>query len=160
MVAFLVDQSADSKGENGVSHRKQVELQRGDLIVDDHKAEVLDVNVNRIAEEKALHHGGQDVNGIKDGRHIHQKHGEHAPKVLHISEEDEQRGKDKSDAQIEYNERNYGNNKQKKGEGEAYPIENAEDKEHHQGKAEIDERGNVPRKEEEVFRHVDLCEYG
>lgn len=158
MVTSLVYQRSDAEGEQSISHSQKVELQGGNLIVYDHKSEILDINVDGVAKEQTLHGGGKGVNGVEDSGHVHQKHGEHAPKILHIAEEYEEGGEDQTHAEVEDDQGDDGNDQQKERPGEADAVDNAEDEEDAESQPEVDQRGNVPREEEEVFRNVDLGE--
>ena len=83
-----------------------MEPHTGDRAVNDDLAEVADVEVNRVEEEEVLHKGAERINGIKDSRYIHEKLREYRPQILHVSEKDEQSGKDQTHTNIKQKQGN------------------------------------------------------
>ena len=64
-------------------------------------AEVSNKEVYRVQQKNVLHHLAVLIDGIEYGRHIHQQTGKDAPKILDISEENEQGREYQSHAYVE-----------------------------------------------------------
>ena len=93
--------------------------------------------------EELLHRGREGVHRIEYRGKVHKKHCEHAPEVLHIAEEYEQRRKDKTDTEIEYDHADYRDYQHKERPVERYAVNDAEDEEDSESKPEVDKRRNV-----------------
>ena len=52
--------------------------------IQDNHADIFNGTVDRIQQEYTLDPGGERVDSIKDGRHVHQQHGEYVINVLDI----------------------------------------------------------------------------
>ena len=66
------------------------------------------------------------IDGIKDGGHIHEKLYKYCPKVLNISEEDEESRKNQPEANIEENQKEDGIQEQNEFPGKGNMIHYAE----------------------------------
>ena len=142
MVEFLVYKRTDSECHDRIAYRKKCILNRGYLIVKNYYSEILNINVNGVDEEKSLE-VTEGVRSIEYRGHIHKEHCKYTPKILHIAEENEERGEDKTDSDIENDKAGDRNYKKEKSPREGYSLENAEDEENDKGKTEIDKRGNI-----------------
>ena len=156
MIILLVDPAPDGQHDGHIGQHQQVEPDRGDGGLDDDLPEVPDEEVDRVQKEEVPHHGGIVVDGVEDGGHIHQQLGEHAPEVLDIPEEDEQGGEDEAHPDVEQHKAPHREEEADELPGEGDVVQNAEDKKHAQGKAEVDEGLNILGEEEQVLWHIDL----
>ena len=130
MVEFFVDERTQKECDKRISDSKRVHFKRGNGSVKNNESEILNIYVNRVEIENVPIFFGKTFNRIEDCRHIHKKHREYAPKILHISEEYEKRREDKSDTDVEYNETTYRNDKKKERKCKLNVINYTEDKEY------------------------------
>ena len=158
MIVLLIDPAADAQHDGHVSQHQQVKPDGGDGGLNDDLSEIADKEVHRVQQEEIAHHGRVVIDGVEDGGHVHQQLGEHAPQVLDIPEEDEQGGEDEPHPDVEQHQAPHGVEQADELPGEGDVVQGAEQEEHAQGQAEVDEGLHVFGEEEEVFWHVDLGE--
>lgn len=142
MVPFFVAESTYEKSYRGIAKGKQVMGQGRDGAVDNYESEVLDVNENGV-EHKELCVRAKAVNRVEDCRHIHKKHCENAPKILHVAEENEKCREDKTYADIEDYQTEDREHEHEECKRKGYTVDYAENEEYTEGKSEVDKRGNV-----------------
>lgn len=157
MVVFLIHKGAEGKGSHRVEQHQQMESHRGQRRVDDDLPEVPDIKIQGIHQEQPLDRLTVPVNGVKDGRYPHDQLGHHTPQVLHIPEEDKQRGKDEPQSQVKDNEAQDRVYQEQKPPCEGHPVDGYKEEIKHQRQSKIDKRRNVLGKEEQVFGNIDLC---
>lgn len=104
MVLLFVNQTADKQRKQRIEKQQAMERKRGYRAVNDDETHIFYNAVHGIAEENILHPHGVAVNGVEYCRGIHQKHGEKVIKIGYVTEKDEQRGKNKPDADVEENQ--------------------------------------------------------
>ena len=113
MVFLLIDQSTDCKGKQRVENAEQGDPEGRHDPVDNGDTEELDITVNRIDIEDIFQYA--ELRGIVENRgHIHQQLSENGPKILHVTEKYEHRGKYKSNSEVENNKAYNGNYQHKK----------------------------------------------
>ena len=99
------------------------------MTVYDNRSEIFYINVHRVEQEELFFF--TKLRGIiENSRNVHKKQCEYAPKILHITEENEQRRKNKSHSEVEYNKANNGNDQSEESEGEGDSVNYAENKEY------------------------------
>ena len=140
MVEFFVYERTESEGDKGITYWEKSELYRRHAVVYYYESEIFDVDVKGIQKEEPLHCFGEFVESIEYSRHIHEKHCENAPKVLHISEKYVQRREYESKTDVEYYQADRRNDKCEKAPVEAHPVNNAENDKHYERQTEIYKR--------------------
>ena len=158
MVILLIDQEAQRQRRDRVESAQQMELQRRNRPVDNHKPKILDVAENRIQKEQPLRHGAITVNPVKNSRQIRQQRQEYIIKVLRIPEEDEHGRQDHTDSQIEYQQAQHRIGQRKHVETEGDAVEHAEEEIHHQDDHEVDKRRHISGEDEQILWDIDFAE--
>ena len=120
-----------------------METRLRDIVFNYNLAEIADEQVDRVQEEEALHFVAVPVDGVEDGGHVHQQLGEDRPQILNVPEEDKQGRQDQAHADVEQHQTGDGVQKADQLPGEGDVVQNAEDEEHTQSQAEIDEGLNI-----------------
>ena len=143
MVTFFVNERTDKKGGKGVAHGKKIYLKRGQGAVKHHLSEVADINVEGVGKKQAAPFAeGCGGDKIEDCRGVHNQHRENAPEILHIAEENVECRENKPHAHVEHHEAENGDYEREHRKRENRTLKNAENKEHNEGKPEVDKRGN------------------
>ena len=135
-----------------------MEPHRGHGGVDDDLPEVPDEQVDGIRQKQALDVVAVVVNGVEDGRGVHQQLGKDAPQVLDIPEEHKQRRKDQPYADVEQHQQAGGIQQQEEPPCERDVVKGAEHEENAQRQAKVDEGLHVLREQEQILGHIDLGE--
>ena len=151
MVVLLIHPAPDPQHNGHVRRHEQVEPEGGHRGLDNDLAEIADEQVDRVQEEEALHFVAVPVDGVEDGGHVHQQLGEDRPQILNVPEEDKQGRQDQAHADVEQHQTGDGVQKADQLPGEGDVVQNAEDEEHTQSQAEIDEG-----LKKQIFRNIDL----
>ncbi len=107
MVTFLISKQTRRKENQCVSKSQEVQGERRNSALEHDQPEVLDVNEHGICVENRLYRRGKAVYRIENSGNIGEHHGENAPKVLYIAEEDEHCRKDKPDADVKQRKADY-----------------------------------------------------
>lgn len=158
MVVLLIHPASDAQGYADIRQHQEMELRRRYNGIYDYFPEIADEKIYGVEKKKILHRLRIAVNGIENGRHVHQELGEYAPKVLDITEEHVKRREDKAHAQIEKHQ-----HADRVEQHDEFPckrdsVKDAEHEEHAKGQPEIDEALDILGEEEQVLRHVYLGE--
>lgn len=130
----------------------------GDGGLNDNLSEIADKQVHRVQKEQILRHGGIAINGVKNGRHIHQQLGKHRPQVLNIPEEDKHGREDKPYPDVKQDQHTNGVEQADELPGEWNAVDHAEHKKHAQRQAKVNESLDIFGEEEQVLWHIDLRE--
>lgn len=160
MVIFFVNPRAEAEEEESVKRHQQVKPHRRDCPVNDHLAEVADEKVDGVDEKQILHRLRKGINGVEYCGNVHQKLGEHAPKVLHITEKHMQRRQHQPHTEVEYQQHEHRVDERGELPRESDAVEKAEHKKHHERQQEVNKGLASARKDEKVLRHIDFGEYG
>lgn len=107
-----------------------------------------------------MHRFREGFDRVKNCGNVHQKLGEHAPKVLHVAEKHMQCRQHQPHAEVEYQQHEHGVDKSDKLPRKGDAVKKAEHKKHHERQQEVDKGLASTRKDEKVLRHIDLGEYG
>ena len=124
--------------------------------VQHHNTKIMNISVNRIAQEYSLYFRGKPVNSVKNRRHVHQQKSKHIIKIRRIPEEHIHSGEDKPKPYIKNNKAQDRIKKHDKMPAKADPVYDAEQEEYKQRQQEIYERRNIPRQYEKIFRDINL----
>ena len=90
MIVLLVHPAANPYHNDHVGQHEQVEPDRWNGGLNDDFTEVPNEQIHRVQKEQIPYHGFVPVDGVENGRHIHQQHGKHRPEILDIPEEHKQ----------------------------------------------------------------------
>ena len=96
------------------------------------------------------------VHRVENGRTVHEKLQHNRPQVVDIAEKDEKRGKNHANAQVEQQHGRDGIDKANEPPCELHVVDCAEHEENQKRQQEVQQDLDVDRKEEQVFRNVDL----
>ena len=96
-----------------------------------------------IDEEEPLNRSIKSVDIVKYRRHIHKQVCEYTPEILNVAEEYEQCGKDESKTDIKYYKTGNGEQECEETPGKCDTVDNTEEKENKECKAEIYKRRNT-----------------
>lgn len=158
MIILLVHPAANRKNDQHIHQHQQVEPQGRDRRFDDYLSEIPNEQIDRVDQKQTLDRIAVLVNGIEDGRHIHQQLRKHGPEILNVSEEHEQGRKDQPHTNVEQDQAANGVQQQDKLPGKRNTVQNAEQEKHQQRQAEVDKALNAFRQQKQVLRHIDLRE--
>lgn len=158
MVVLLIHPAAQAKHQRHIKGHQQMEPKGGYSGLNDDLSEVADKKVHRVQKEGILNQRAIAVNGVENGRHIHQQLGEYAPKILNVPEEHIQRRQDQPHADIKTNQKADGIEQQKPPPGKSYSVQNAKQHEHAQSQPEVNEALNILGKQEQILGHIHLGE--
>lgn len=139
MVVLLIHPAAQAKHQRHIKGHQQMEPKGGYSGLNDDLSEVADKKVHRVQKEGILNQWAVAVNGVENGRHIHQQLGEYAPKILNVPEEHIQRRQDQPHADIKTNQKADGIEQQNPPPGKGDSVQNAEQHEHAQSQPKVDE---------------------
>lgn len=103
----------------------------GNAPVNDDLPEVADKEVDRIDVKQLLAQRRETVDGVEDGRQVHEQHGEHVIQVLDVPEEDEEGGEDHSHSDIKEDEAGDGVEQAEELPGEGQAVQGHEYKKYH-----------------------------
>lgn len=156
MVVFLIHPTAQAKYQRHIKGHQQMEPKGGYSSLNDDLPKVADKKVHRVQKEGVLNQGAVAVNGVENGRHIHQQLGEYAPKILNVPEKHIQRRQDQPHADVEADQKANGVEQQNPPPGEGDPVQNAKQHEHAQGQPKVDEALNIFGKQEQILGHIHL----
>ena len=131
-------------------------LQRGNLRVDDDGAEIFDVHVDWVQQEKILE--PVLVHRIEDCRHVRDQREKNIIKVTDIPEKYEQSRENHSDADVENKEAGNRIDQKEHSRPEVDIVHDAEDEKHNEREPEIHECRDILRQREHIFGHIDLRE--
>ena len=160
VVVLLVYPAADPEEQQRLKGHQEMVLRRGNGPVDHDQAEIADEEIDRVRQKSALDCGAVIVHGIEDRGHVHDELSGNAPEILHVPEEDIQRREDHAHAEIEEQKKDDRVNEHNQPPREGDMVQNAEEKEHDQGQAEVDEALDVFGHQEQILRHIDLRKDG
>ena len=158
MVVLLIHPAAQAKHQRHIKGHQQMEPQAGYCGLKDNLPEIADKEVHRVQQEGILNQRAVVVNGIEDGRHVHQQLGEHTPEILNIPEEHIQGRQNQSQADVEAGQAADGIEQQDPPPGKGDPVQNAKQHEHAQGQPKVDEALNIFGKQEQILGHIHLGE--
>lgn len=156
MVVLLIHPTAQAKHQRHIKGHQQMEPKGGYSSLNDDLPKVADKKVHRVQKEGVLNQGAVAVNGVENGRHIHQQLGEYAPKILNVPEKHIQRRQDQPHADVEADQKANGIEQQNPPPGEGDPVQNAKQHEHAQGQPEVDEALNILGKQKQILGHIHL----
>ena len=91
MIELFVYQRAYKEGYQSISDSQQIELKRWYCIVDNYYTEIFNIYVYGVTKEYLLYPKIKGIYRVEYCRHIHKKHSKYAPKIFHITEENEER---------------------------------------------------------------------
>ena len=155
MVFLLIDQSTDCKGKQRVENAEQGDPEGRHDPVDNGDTEELDITVNRIDIEDIFQYA--ELRGIVENRgHIHQQLSENGPKILHVTEEHEERRQNQPHSDIENDQAGDRDEKRQKDGAERDAVDETEKQKYEKRQSEVDQRRYGSGEQEEVFRYVDL----
>lgn len=83
--------------------------------------------------------------------------GANGPQVLHIPEEDEERGKNQTKPDVEEHQATNRKEKKKEMPAECNSVDETEQEEHAESQAKVNQGLNVFREQEQILRYIDLC---
>lgn len=104
MIVFLVNDTADKQHSKCIKSTKTVKSQSWNGSFNRNQTEVLDVAIDRIAEEHLLHCGREPVQRIEDSRQVHQEQREYIIQITDIPEKNKQCGKNQAHTDIKYHQ--------------------------------------------------------
>lgn len=158
MIILLIHPAADCKNDQHIRQHQQVEPQGRDRRFDDYFSEIPNEQIDRVDQKQTLDRIAVLVDGIEDGRHIHEKLRKHRPKILDVPEEHEQGRKNQSYTNIEQDQAANGVQQQDELPGECNAVQNAEQEKHQQRQAEVYQALNTFRQQKQILRYIDLRE--
>lgn len=154
MVVLLIHPAAQAKHQRHIKGHQQMEPKGGYSSLNDDLSEVADKKVHRVQKEGILNQWAVAVNGVENGRHIHQQLGEYAPKILNVPEEHIQRRQDQPHADVEADQKANGIEQQNPPPGKGYSVQNAEQHEHAQSQPKVDEALDIFGEQEQILGHI------
>lgn len=158
VIVFLVHPAADPHHNDHVGQHEQMEPDRWNGGLYDDFAEVPNEQVHRVQKEQVFRHGGIVVDGVKNRGHIHQEHGEHAPEVLNVPEEDKKGREDQAYPDVEHHQHANWVEQADELPGEGDVVDHTEHKKDAQCQAKVDKGLDVLGEKEQILGHVDLGE--
>ena len=158
MVILFIDPAADSQHEQSLHCHQQMILQRRNSRLDHDQTEIPDKKIHRICKKKALDLWAEGVNRIENCRQIHQQLSKHTPQILDVTEEDKQSRQDHSHADVEQYQQTDRVKQADEAPGERDMVQDAEDEEHAERQAEVNQALDIFGKQENILWHVDLGE--
>lgn len=126
--------------------------------VNNYLAEIRDKKIYRVHQKCMLHQWRISVQSVENGRHIHKKLSEDAPKILDISEKDEPGGQNKAKTDIEADQQPYGIEQEHPTPCKCDSVKDAEQHKHAQRQTEIYKTLYVLGQQKQVLRHIYLGE--
>lgn len=156
MVVLLIHPAAQAKHQRHIKGHQQMEPKGGYSGLNDDLSEVADKKVHRVQKEGILNQWAVAVNGVENGRHIHQQLGEHPPEVLNVAEEHVQGRQNQSHADIEADQTADGIKQQNPPPGKGDSIQNAKEYKNTQCQSEVDEALDILGKKKQVFGNIYL----
>ena len=158
VIVFLVHPAADPHHDDHICQHQQVEPDRRNGGLNDDLTEVPNEQIHRVQKKQIPYHGFISVDGVEDSGHIHQEHGEHAPEVLNVPEEDKKGREDQAYPDIEQHQHANWVEQADELPGKGDIVDHTEHKEDTQGQAEVDESLDILGEKEQILGHVDLGE--
>lgn len=156
MVVLLIHPAANTDHKKRIKEYKPMKPQRRYNKANNYLTEIRDKKIYRVHQKCMLHQWRISVQSVENGRHIHKKLSEDAPKVLDISEKDKPGGQNKTKTDIEADQQPYGIEQEHPTPCKCDSVKDAEQHKHAQRQTEIYKTLYVLRQQKQVLRHIYL----